>query len=61
MVELLRSANLLDNALFQHDDAVAQRHGLSLIVGDVDSGGAEAFLQLGNFGAHLDAELGVQV
>ena len=52
---------MLDNALFQHDDAVAQRHGLSLIVCDVDSGGAEAFLQLGNFGAHLDAELGVQV
>ena len=44
-VELLRRADLLDHALAHHRDPVAQGHGLGLVVGDVDGGGAQALLQ----------------
>jgi hypothetical protein len=41
--------------------AVAERHRLGLVVGDVDGRDAEAPLQLGDVRAHLDAQLGVEV
>ncbi len=61
IVEAQRLGDLLDDAVFHHDDAVAHGHGLDLVVGDVDHGGLEPVVELGDFGAHLDAHLGVEV
>ena len=38
-------ADLLDEAVLHDDDAVAQGHGLGLVVGDVDEGGVDALAQ----------------
>ena len=38
---------------FMHDDAVAQRHRLGLVVGDVDHGGAELAVQPRDLAPHL--------
>ena len=59
--DLLGSADLLDDAVLHDDDAVAQGHGLGLVVGDVDEGAVDALTQLQDLGAHLVAQLGVQV
>ena len=62
MVEnLLRGADLLDVTVAHDDDTVAQRHGLGLVVGDVDESGVDALAQLDDLRAHLVAELGVEV
>ena len=62
MVEdLLRRADLLDEAVAHDDDAVAERHGLDLVVRDVDERGVDLLAQLDDLGAHLVAELGVEV
>ena len=61
LVEVARRADLLEHALAQHRDAVAEGHRLGLVVGDVDRGGAEPPLHAGDLGAHLAAQLGVQV
>src|SRR5207302_2111098 len=42
IVEFERLPHLLHQSVLHHDHAIAQRHGLDLIVGDVDGGGAEA-------------------
>ena len=60
-VEFPRGGHLLQDALLQHRHPVAQGHGLGLVVGDIDTGSAQAALHLRDFGAHLAAELGVQV
>ena len=59
--DLLRGADLLDEAVAHDDDAVAQGHGLGLVVGDVDEGGVDPLAQLDYLRAHLVAELGVEV
>ena len=41
IVELERGADLLDDAVVEHDDAARHGHGLGLVVGDVDHGGLE--------------------
>ena len=61
VVELTGGGDLLDDAVLHDDDAGAQRHGLGLVVGDVDDGGAQALMERGDLGAHLDTQLGVQV
>jgi hypothetical protein len=45
----------------QHADPVAHRHRLDLVVRDVDRRHAEVALDAGDLGAHLDAELGVEI
>ena len=45
----------------QNRDAVAHRHRLDLVVGDVDRGHAETLLQCLDLAAHVDAELRVEV
>ena len=57
----LGGADLLDIAIPHDDDAVAQGHGLGLVMGDVDKGCIDTFAQLDDLGAHLVTELGVQV
>ena len=54
-------SHLLQEAVLEHRDPVAHRHGLDLVVGDVDRGDAEPALQRGDLGAGLHAELGVEV
>ena len=61
VVELERLAHLLHQAVLHHHDAVAERHGLDLVVGDVDRGGAEPQVQLLELDPHLHAQLGVEV
>ena len=61
VVEVLRRADLLEDATRQHRDPVAHRHRLDLVVGHVDGGDVERVLELGDLGAHLDAQLGVEV
>ena len=61
MIDLIRFADLLNEAVFHDDDAGGHRHRLDLIVGDVDGGGADIVMDADDFAAHLDAELGVKV
>src|SRR5690606_2406463 len=61
IVELERLINLLDVAVAQHDDSIPHRHGLDLIVRDVDHGGAKLPVQLRDFGPHLHTKLRVEV
>ena len=61
VVEHLRRVDLLQVPLLQHRDAVAHRHRLDLVVGDVDRRDAEVLLQLRDLGAHLHPELRVEV
>ena len=44
-----------------HDDPLGQRHRLDLVVRDVDDGGAHLVVQLLDLGAHLAAQLGVEI
>ena len=61
VVKLGGRGELLQLAVAQHGDPVAHRHGLHLVVGDVDGGGAQPALQRGDLGAGLHPQLGVQV
>ena len=45
VVEVAGGVDLLEQAVLEQGDAVAHGHGLDLVVGDVDGGGAEAALQ----------------
>ena len=62
MLEDLHGCGELGGRAFVQDQqAVAESHCLDLIVGNVKAGDAEATLQAADFGAHLDAEFGVQI
>ena len=58
---MLRRVDLLQPAVPQDADAVAERHGLDLVVGHVDGGHAEPLVQLLERAPHGHAQLGVQV
>ncbi len=60
-VHLEGRAGLLNDALVHDDDAIAHRHGLFLVVRDVDGGGLETELEGLEFGAGGDAEARVEV
>ncbi len=51
----------MDDAELHDGDAVAHGHGFHLVVRHVDHRGAELHVQLLDLGAHLHAELGVEV
>ncbi len=61
MVEEVRRADLLDLALVHHHHAIGERHRLDLIVRDVDRGGAHLLVHALDLGAHLHAQLGVEI
>ena len=61
VVELERRADLLDDAVVHHHDLVGHGHGLDLVVRDVDGRGLQPLVQLLDLGAHLHAQLGVEV
>ena len=60
-VDLARGADLLDHAAVDDHDAVAHRHGLCLVVRDVDDRDAVFLLDLLDLKAHALAQLGVEV
>ncbi len=60
-VDGARGVHLLEDPAAQDGDAVAQRHGLGLVVGDVDRGDAQLPGEAGDLGAQVVAELGVEV
>src|SRR3712207_9507796 len=57
----LRRVDLLHDAVLEYHDPVRHRHGLGLVVGDVDGRHADAVVQFGDLGAHLTPKLGVEV
>jgi len=61
VIERLGLVDLLELARLQNHHTVAHRHGLDLVVGDIDGGDTEGALDPGDLGTHLDAELGVEV
>src|SRR5262249_32626514 len=61
IVELERFADLLHNAAAHDDDAVAKRHRLDLIMGDIDRSRVESAVQLLELDTHLNAELRVEI
>src|SRR5579875_450074 len=61
VVQFLWRADLLDNATVQNSDAVAHRHSLNLVVGDVNNGGLDALMELDDVRTRLDTQLCVQV
>ena len=61
LVQRLRAVDLLQLALAQHGDAITHRHRLGLVVRDVDRRDAEVVLDARDLGAHLDAQLRVEV
>src|SRR5882757_4338272 len=61
VVDLMRGADLDEAATIEHAYSVAHAHGLDLIVGDVEEGGAELHLQILELGAQDLAQFGVQV
>jgi hypothetical protein len=54
-------SHLLEQAVLEHRDAVTHRHGLDLVVRDVDRSDAEPALQRGDLRARLHAQLRVEV
>ena len=61
VVVVLGGIDLLDEAVLHDADAGSHRHGFGLIVGNVDEGGLQALVQLGDLGTHGNAQLGIQV
>ena len=61
VVDLLRDAGLLQPPAPHHGDPVAERHRLALVVRHVDRRHREVALDPGDLGAHLDAQLRVEV
>jgi hypothetical protein len=61
VIEIHRSADLLDGAALHDGDALAEGEGLGLVVGDVEHGGAEAGVETGDFSAEREAGLGIEV
>ncbi len=61
IVDDFRPVALHDPALEHDDDAVGQRHGLLVVLGDVEHGRAGAAQQVRQLEPHLVAQLGVDV
>ena len=61
IVELERRADLLDDAIAQDHDLVGHRHRFDLVMRDVDRSGAQSLVKLLDLGAHLHAQLGVEI
>jgi len=61
VVDVLRRADLLQDTFREHGDPLAERDRLDLVVGHVDRRHADPVVQAFELGAHLDAELRVQV
>ena len=60
VVDLARRADLDQPARLDDADAVGHGHGLGLVVGDVEDGGAELLLDALQLEPEVGAELGVE-
>ena len=60
-VKNLGSCDLLDDTVLHADDTSTHGHSLDLVVGNVDKGGSELLMELGELGSHLSTELSVKV
>ena len=54
-------SDLFDVPAVHDHDLVGQRHGLDLIVGDVDDGGAQPLMDALDLDPHLRAQRGIEV
>ena len=61
VVEVLRRVDLLQFAVAHDGDALAERHRLHLVMGDVHGRDAETLVQLRELGAHRHAQLRVEI
>ena len=61
VVQRTRCSHLLQKPILEHRDAITHRHGLYLVVRDIDGCRSEATLQRGDLGACLHAQLRVQI
>ena len=61
VIDFLWRPDLLQDAVLHHRDLGGQRHGLDLVMRDIDDGGAGAVVQTLDLGAHIDAKLGVEI
>ena len=61
VVEIQRAPDLFDDAVAQHDDGIGERHGLDLVVGDVDDGGLQFLVEARDLDAHVHPQLGIEV
>ena len=61
VVQLERRANLFDPPVLNDDDLVGHRHGLVLIVSDIDRRRIQAPVQVTNFRSHLHPKLCIEV
>src|SRR6266850_4942295 len=60
VIDVARACNLLDDAVVHHGDHVGHRHGLELIVGDVDRRRSESVVQRAQFADHRFAHFGIE-
>ena len=58
---MLRSVDLLNVTVLHDDDTVGHGHGFGLVMGNIDEGGFQLYVNFGKLGTHLSTELGVQV
>ena len=61
LVKLLGRTDLLNDAVVHHGDAVADRVGFFLVMGDEDRGQSEPLLQFAQLAADLDPQLGIEI
>jgi hypothetical protein len=61
LIEVPGGAELLNLSVIEDRDAVREGQGLLLIVGHIDGCDGQILLKLPDFGAHLLADLGIQV
>ena len=61
VIEFERRAHLLDDAVLHHHDLVGHRHGLDLVMRDIDRRGLEPLMQLLDLGPHRDAQFCIEV
>src|SRR6266550_3112155 len=61
IVEFLRGTDLLNDAGVEYSNTASHRHGFHLVVCDIDKGGLDALVNLGDLRAGLNAQLRVQI
>ncbi len=61
MIEIVRGANLLDLPVVHDHHPVRQRHRLDLVVRHIDGRRLDLLMHALDFGAHLDAQFGVEI
>ena len=61
IVQVLRSIDLLDDAITHNNDAVAHGHSFGLVMGNIDEGGSQLLVQLDDLGTHAGTQLSIQV